>query len=106
MTNKGKFEEGEGSGAGGFCQPPQQALRWTQGLTVPIDCFRVRLDVHQRPQRGVWCYSFEVADGHTNERLATVVEPTRTYSEVLPVASAVSVDLRGILLALTDPDPF
>jgi hypothetical protein len=106
LTIRGKSSTGEVQGLAGFCQPPQQALRWTQGLTLPAECFTVRLDVHQRPAGDTWCYSFEVYDPHTRERLATVVEPARTFSEVLPLASIVTVDLRGILLALTDPDPF
>lgn len=106
MTISGKFNQGEGSVAGGFCLPPQSPLRWTQGLTVPVECFTVRLDVHQQPGGERWCYSLEVSDPHTRERLAQVVEPTRTYNAVLPLASVVTVDLRGVLLALTDPEPF
>lgn len=106
MTKSGISASGEGQGLAGFCQPPQKRLRWTQGLALPADCFTVRVDVHQRPGLGVWCYAFEVYDPHTKERLAQVVEPTRRYSEVLPLASVVTVDLRGVLLALTDPDPF
>lgn len=106
MTIQRKFNTGEGSGARGVCEPPQQGLRWTQGLTVPVECFTVRVDVHQSAQRGVYCYAFEVFDPHTRERLAQVVEPSRPYSAVLPLASSVTVDLRGVLLALTDPEPF
>ena len=106
MTIEGLWPTGEGSGARGFCEPPQQPLRWTQGLTVPVECFRVQIDVHQDPRRLAWCYAFEVSDPHTREKLAQVVEPARSYSQVLPLASAVTVDVRGVLLALTDPDPF
>lgn len=106
MTNSGIYNTEESSAPSGFCSAPQPPLRWTQGLTVPAECFSVRLDVHQSPGRSVYCYAFEVKDGHTQELLAKVVEPARDRSQVLPLASAVSVDLRGILLALTDPEPF
>lgn len=92
--------------ARGLCESPQRPQRWTQGLTVPAQCFTVRTDVHQAPGGDVWCYSFEVYDPHTRERLASVVEPARARSLVLPLASVVTVDLRGVLLALTDPEPF
>lgn len=106
MTSRGKFSTEEGSGGRALCDPPHQPSRWTTGLVVPAQCFTVRLDVHQSPQGGVWCYAFEVADPHSNELLAKVVEPARDRSTSLPLASVVSVDLRGVLLELTDPDPF
>lgn len=106
MTTERKSSTGEVQGLAGFCQPPQQQFRWTQGLFLPAECFTVRIDVHQEPSRRQWCYSFEVYDPHTRERLAAVVEPSRAYNPVLPLASSVTVDLRGVLLALTNPEPF
>jgi hypothetical protein len=106
LTNNGKSNTGEGSGAHGFCEPPQQPLRWSQGLTVPLQCFRVELVVHRQPGNGPYCLAFEVSDPHTRELLAKWVDPYTEPSFVLPLASAVSVALRGVLLELTDPDPF
>lgn len=106
MTISRRSDTGDGSVPGGFCQAPIQRRRWTQGLSLPAQCFTVRLDVHQSPGRAVWCYSFEVSDPHTREMLATVVEPARDRSTSLPLASIVSTDLRGVLLELTDPEPF
>lgn len=106
MTISGKSNTGRDSGPGGFCQAPQQAERWTQGLTVPVQCFKVELVCHQAPGREVHCLAFEVSDPHTRELLAKWVEPSRRPSAVLPLASVISVELRAVLLALTDPDPF
>lgn len=106
MTSSGKFSTGRDSGAGGLCQPPQSAQRWTQGLTVPVTCFKVEVVVHQQPGQNLWCYAFEVSDPHTREHLAQVVEPARRYSQVLGLVGQVVVDLRAALLELTDPDPF
>lgn len=106
MTIKGKSNAGEGSGAHGVCEPPQPPLRWSQGLTVPVQCFRVELVVHQQPGAKGYCLAFEVSDPHTKELLAKWVDPYTAPSLTLPLASSVSVALRGVLLELTDPDPF
>lgn len=106
MTNTGISTSGQGSGASGLCSPPQDGVRWSQGLTVPLECFRVEMVVHQALAARQWCLSFEVSDPHTRELLAKWVDPCREMSMVLPVASAASVALRGVLLELTDPDPF
>ena len=106
MTNSAKTTSGEGSGAHGFCEPPLDPVRWSQGLTVPIQCFRVELVVHQQPGARGYCMAFEVSDPHTKELLAKWVDPLKEPSPVLPMASSVSVALRSVLLELTDPDPF
>lgn len=106
MTLRPILATGEGSAPRGLCEAPQQAVRWTQGLTVPAQCFRVEVVVHQSQQQDVWCYAFEVTDPHTKELLAKWVEPARPANRVLPLASLVTVELRAALLALTDPDPF
>lgn len=106
MTTTGKSNTGEGSGARGLCEPPQQGVRWSQGLTVPVQCFRVDLVVHQQPGAKGYCLAFEVSDPHTRELLAKWVDPMTAPSPVLPLASSVSVALRSVLLELTDPDPF
>lgn len=106
MTNTGISTPGEGSGARGLCEPPQDPFRWSQGLTVPVQCFRVELVVHQQPGGAGYCLAFEVSDPHTRELLAKWVDPMTKPSAVLPLASSVSVALRGVLLELTDPDPF
>lgn len=106
MTNSGEINTGEGSGAHGFCEPPQPPLRWSQGLTVPVQCFKVEMVVHQQPGARGYCMAFEVSDPHTRELLAKWVDPMTAPSPVLPLASSVSVALRSVLLELTDPDPF
>jgi hypothetical protein len=73
---------------------------------VPVECFAVKVEVHQSPGARVWCYSLEVSDPHTRELLAKVVQPARRYSEVLGLVALVCTDLRGVLLELTDPEPF
>jgi len=104
ITPKSRAEEG--SGTGGVCQLPQGPSRWVQGLALPIQCFTCRLTVHQEPGAPVYGYSFEIADPHTKELLAQVVEPARRYSEVLHLCQQVTLDVRAVLLHLTDPDPF
>lgn len=106
MTSERYLHTEEGSGPGGFCQAPQLGERWTQGLTVPVQCFKVEMVVHQDPSLSVYCHAFEVSDPHTKELLAKWVDPSRPHSAVLPLASSITVELRGVLLALTDPDPF
>lgn len=106
MTTSGISTPGEGSGAGGLCQPPQRPSRWVQGLTIPAQCFTVRIDVHRAPSGGPWCFAFDVTDPHTRELLAKVVEPARPASTAAGAVGLVVVDLRGILLELTDPEPF
>lgn len=106
MTNSGISTPGEGTGPGGLCQAPQQPSRWTQGVTVPVQCFTVRLEVHQQSGGAVHCYSVEVADPHTKELLAHIVEPSRRTLTQQQMVSAVTTDIRAILLDLTDPDPF
>lgn len=106
MTNSADSNTGKGSGARGLCEPPQKPYRWSQGLTVPVQCFRVELVVHQQPGAAGYCLSFEVSDPHTKELLAKWVDPMTRPSPVLPLASSVSVALRSVLLELTDPDPF
>lgn len=106
MTIRGNSKQGEGSVPGGFCQAPRQAERWTSGLLVPAQCLRVRVDVHLAPQDGPWCYAIEVSDPHTQELLAKVLDPSRHSATAVQRASLIATDLRGILLELTDPDPF
>lgn len=106
MTTSRKSNTGEGSGTSGLCSSPQPPLRWSQGLTVPLQCFRVEMVVHQQPGARGYCLAFEVSDPHTKELLAKWVDPYTPPSQVLPLASAVTVALRGVLLELTDPDPF
>jgi hypothetical protein len=106
LTYKRIYEQGEGSVGSGLCSPPRQAERWTQSLTVPVQCLRVELVVHQQPGTGVSCWAFEVADPHTKELLAKWVEPSYVNGAHLPLASFVTTSLRGVLLELTDPDPF
>lgn len=106
MTTSEESTAGRDSGAHGLCEPPQPPQRWSQGLTVPVQCFRVELVVHQQPGGAGYCLAFEVSDPHTRELLAKWVDPFTTPSLVLPLASSVSVALRGVLLELTDPDPF
>lgn len=92
--------------ARGFCEPPQEPQRWSVGLLVPVQCFRVELVVHQQPGAAGYCMAFEVSDPHTKELLAKWVDPYSVRNDVLPLASAVTVALRGVLLELTNPDPF
>lgn len=106
MTISGVSNTGEGSGARGFCEPPLDSVRWVQGLTVPLQCFRVELVVHTQPGAGGYCLGFEVSDPHTKELLAKWIDPMTKPSPHLPIASSVSVALRSVLLELTDPDPF
>lgn len=80
--------------------------RWVQGLTVPVECFKVEVVVHTRPGTDMYCYAMEVSDPHSRELLAKVAEPTRRASQVLSLVSNITLDMRGILLELTDPDPF
>jgi len=82
------------------------AERYLQGVTVPIQCFTVRLDVHQTPAGGAWCYAVEVADPHTKELYALVVEPARAGLSQAQMVGLVTTDVRALLLDLTDPDPF
>lgn len=106
MTNNAYSDAGEGSGPHGFCEAPQPPLRWSQGLTVPVQCFRVELVVHQQPGASGYCMAFEVSDPHSRELLAKWVDPFTKPSQVLPLASSVSVAVRGVLQELLDPDPF
>lgn len=106
MTSRGISTPGEGSEHGGLCRAPQSAERWSAGLLIPASCLRVRVDVHLAPQGGTWCYAIELSDPHTQELLAKVVEPAKGPQTALQRASLISTDLRGILLEVTDPDPF
>lgn len=90
----------------GLCSAPQQPSRYVQGVTVPVECFAIQVVVHQRAGGDVWCYSIECSDPHTRELLAHVVEPSRPMLTAAHLASLVSTDVRGIILELTDPDPF
>lgn len=91
---------------GGLCQAPQHPERWLLGVLVPVECVRVRVDVHLAPQGGPWCYAIELSDPHTQELLAKVVEPTCHPCTAAQRASRISTDVRAVLLELTDPDPF
>ena len=106
MTSSGISITGRDSGAGGVCQPPFQAQRWIQGVTVPLECFRVELVVHTRPGTDVVCFALEVSDPHTRELLAKLVDPSHRALQAVGWISHVTLDLRSILLELTDPDPF
>lgn len=106
MTSNARSQQGEVQIGAGFCTEPQRPTRWLQGLALPVQCFSARLTVHQQAGAPVYCYDFEVADPHTKELLAKVVEPAKRYSEVLHLAQQVSLDLRSTILHLTDPDPF
>lgn len=106
MTSNAESQQGMVQIGAGFCSEPQPALRWSQGLALPVQCFAARLTVHQQAGAPVYCYDFEVADPHTKELLAKVVEPAKRYSQVLHLAQQVSLDLRAVILTLTDPDPF
>lgn len=106
MTSSRISTSGEGSGAGGLCQPHQRSERWVQGVTVPVECFRVEVVVHQQPGAPVYGYSIEVSDPHTRELLAKVAEPARQAVQAVGLVSNVTLDIRAVLLELTDPDPF
>lgn len=106
MTTSGISKTGEGSGPDGFCQAPLEASRFVQSVLTPVQCLRVELVVHQQPGTGVSCWAFEVSDPHTKELLAKWVEPSYVNGQHLPLASYVTTSLRGVLLELTDPDPF
>lgn len=106
MTTSGNFNTGEGSGARGLCEPPQVSERWLQTLTVPAECFAVTLTVHRAPGKSVYGYHISVADPHTRELLAMVAEPFNTALTSAGIVGQVVVDLRAVLLELTDPDPF
>lgn len=106
MTSRGKFSTEESSGPDGLCQAPQSPLRWTQGLTVPAECFKVVVTVHRAPRSDVYGYHLEVSDPHTRELLALVAEPSRRATQTVGLVSNVTLDIRAVLLELTDPDPF
>lgn len=106
MTISGMSTPGEGSGARGLCEPHQSPQRWTQGVTVPVECFRVEVVVHRQPGTNVYGYSMEITDPHSRELLAKVAEPARNALATVGLVSNVTLDMRGILLELTDPDPF
>lgn len=106
MTTSGNCSTGRDSGAGGFCQPPFQAERWVQGVTVPPTCFKVEVVVHTAPPRSSYCYAIEVSDPHTKELLAKCADPSHRALEAVNLVSHVTLDIRGLLLELTDPDPF
>jgi hypothetical protein len=106
LTNRGISDTGRDSGASGFCSPPFQAERWIQGVTVPLECFRVELVVHQQPAGDRYCFAIEVSDPHSRELLAKCVDPSHRFGQAVGMVSHVTLDLRAILLELTDPDPF
>jgi hypothetical protein len=106
LTINAKSTTGDGSVQSGFCSAPKVAKRWTSGLLLPAACLRVRVDLHLAPGEAQWCYSIEVSDPHSRELLAMVIDPSRPAATAVQRASLVSTDLRGILLELTDPDPF
>lgn len=85
---------------------PLRAEEWVQTPTVPVQCFRVDLVVHQEPGADRWCFSLEVSDPHTKELLGMVVHPAERYSQVWALVTDVTMQLRSVLLTLTDPEPF
>jgi len=106
LTSDVNQNTGKGSASDGFCQSPQSPSRYVLGVLVPVQCFAVQLVVHRRPGGDSWCYSVEVSDPHTRELLAHVVDPSRRFLTDAQMASFITTDLRGLLLELTDPDPF
>lgn len=106
MTTSGNCKQGEGSGERGLFDADAHPHRWEQVLTFPPSCVKVELVLHTRPREAVYCYALELSDPHTGELLAKVVEPSRRRSDVLDPAATVSLDVRAMLLALFDPDPF
>lgn len=106
MTNSGKSNQGEGSVVRGLHVATPTPARWTQRLLVPMECVRVELVVHQSPGEKVWCLGIEVTDPHSKELLAKVVEPSRHYSAVRTIPVEVAIELRHLLEAALDPDPF
>lgn len=106
MTTSGKSSQGEGSVPSGLCSAPQYAERWLQVPTVPVQCVAVTVTLHSSPAKGVWCYSIETIDPHTRELLGHVLDPSRTLLTAQQMCSLISTDVRAVLLALTDPEPF
>lgn len=106
MTSRRISTTGEGSEAHGLCEPPQRPERFVQGVSVPVSCFKVEIVVHQRSGTDFYCHSMQVSDPHTRELLAHVVNPTARALQALGMVSSVTLDLRAVLLELTDPEPF
>lgn len=106
MTTSASSEAGEGSGAGGVCQPHSRKPLWIAQRLSPEQCFRVDLTVHQGDGLEVFGLSLEVRNPHTQELLAAWTNPTERYPAGTTLASHLAMSLRAIMLDLTDPDPF
>lgn len=106
MTPEEESRAGDGSGAGGVCQPRQREPLWVSGRTIPEQCFTVSLEVHQADGVAVFGLHLEVTNPHTKELLAAWVNPTEVLPAGTTLAGHLSQCLRAILLDLTDPEPF
>lgn len=106
MTNTEICKQGEGSGGRGLAGASRGVEHWTASVLVPAQCLRIEVVVHQDPQSRRYCLAFEVSDPHTKELLAVHVDPAARYSEVMPLASSLVMELRSAVMSLLDPDPF
>lgn len=106
MTTRRLSTSGEGSERRGLCDAPQHPERWLQTPTIPAQCLSISVTVHTAPGKDVLCYSIETTDPHTRELLGHVIEPTRRLLTAAQMASMISTDVRAVILALTDPEPF
>lgn len=98
--------QGEGSVVRALHVVTAAPERWSAMRLVPAQCVRLEVVVHQEPGKPLYCYAIEASDPHTKELYAKTVVPAKSYSAVVPMPSAVSVDIRSMLLDVFDPDPF
>lgn len=106
MTNSRISNQGEGSGDAKHRPYRGDAHRWTATTLVPEECLRVEVVIHQGAPDGTWCLAIEASNPHTKELLAKWIDPTmRTLSYEHPSMRA-AAEVRAVLVALLDPDPF
>lgn len=87
-------------------QASRAPSHYQQTLTFPPSCVRLSVTLHQDPSAPGYCLTIEARDAHTAELLEAIVDPLRPYSTLRGVAADVSLDVRQVLQALLDPDPF
>lgn len=72
----------------------------------PVQCVKVEVVVHQGAPDGSWCLAIEASDPHTKELLAKWLDPAMRTHAHETVALRTIAEVRAVILALLDPEPF
>jgi hypothetical protein len=106
LTNRGFWDQGQGSAPEASSLEPLRPVDWLQRGLLPQELVQVRLDVgwHAAARAGMYSYEAYVPD--TKELLGMRVRPTAHYPSLQIFLDVVTGAQRHVLMSLFDPDPF